>query len=142
MNLLYSPLDPFLCSSFFSTIIEHGSPYVHIHAIYTTSTPTAMNNSISDILASVTRAAYTTTPFLGLSPSTTTLSTAQVDLQQLTRAWVSERAAPELLPYPTDLMDRVMARIREQVISLPFYLGSITAGRRADLMRTVVDRLD
>lgn len=39
----------------------------------------------------------------------------QHDLQLLTRAWVAERTAPELLPYPSKLMDRTMARIRAQV---------------------------
>ena len=37
------------------------------------------------------------------------------DLQALTRAWVAERCAPELLPYPEDLVDRVMDRIKTQV---------------------------
>lgn len=40
---------------------------------------------------------------------------AHRDLQDLTRAWISERAAPELLTYPTDLMDRTMTRLRAQV---------------------------
>ena len=38
-----------------------------------------------------------------------------VDLQELTRAWVNEKNAPELLPWPEDLLERVMERIREQV---------------------------
>ena len=37
------------------------------------------------------------------------------DLQELTRAWVGERAAPELLPWPHSLMERMMDRIRRQV---------------------------
>jgi len=37
------------------------------------------------------------------------------DLQELTRAWVAERAAPELLPWPETLMERMMDRIRRQV---------------------------
>lgn len=40
-----------------------------------------------------------------------------LDLQELTRAWVAERVAPELLPYPDALMERVSARIRKQVRS-------------------------
>lgn len=39
----------------------------------------------------------------------------QVDLQDLTRAWVTERVAPELLPYPEALMERALERIRKQV---------------------------
>ena len=38
-----------------------------------------------------------------------------VDLQELTRAWVNEKNAPELLPWPEELLDRVMERIRKQV---------------------------
>ena len=37
------------------------------------------------------------------------------DLQELTRAWVAERVAPEILPYPAALMDRTMIRVRAQV---------------------------
>lgn len=39
----------------------------------------------------------------------------QEDLRALVRAWVSERGAPELLPYPSDLMERTMTRMRRQV---------------------------
>ena len=37
------------------------------------------------------------------------------DLQELTRAWIAERAAPELLPWPESLMERTVDRIRQQV---------------------------
>lgn len=37
------------------------------------------------------------------------------DLQELTRAWITERSAPELLPWPESLMERVLERIRRQV---------------------------
>ncbi|KAF2800592.1 GINS complex, Sld5 component [Melanomma pulvis-pyrius CBS 109.77] len=37
------------------------------------------------------------------------------DLQELTRAWVAERVAPELLPHPEALMERVLGRIRKQI---------------------------
>ena len=37
------------------------------------------------------------------------------DLQELTRAWVAERMAPELLPWPEELMERMLERIRKQV---------------------------
>lgn len=39
------------------------------------------------------------------------------DLQELTRCWVAERAAPEVLPWPRDLMERVLERISKQVSS-------------------------
>jgi GINS complex subunit 4 len=38
-----------------------------------------------------------------------------LDLQNLTRSWIAERCAPELLPYPSELMDRVLARISRQI---------------------------
>lgn len=37
------------------------------------------------------------------------------DLQELTRCWVAERVAPEILPWPSELMDRVLERIRKQI---------------------------
>lgn len=37
------------------------------------------------------------------------------DLQELTRYWVAERVAPEILPWPSDLMERVLGRIGRQV---------------------------
>lgn len=41
-----------------------------------------------------------------------------VDLQALTRSWVAERVAPELLPYPDELMERVLERIAKQVSAM------------------------
>ncbi|RFU28925.1 hypothetical protein B7463_g7405, partial [Scytalidium lignicola] len=41
---------------------------------------------------------------------------AQADLRALTRAWINERGAPELLPWPADgLIPRVTARIKQQI---------------------------
>jgi GINS complex subunit 4 len=38
------------------------------------------------------------------------------DLQALTRAWVAERSAPELLPWPADgLFERVNDKIKNQI---------------------------
>jgi len=37
------------------------------------------------------------------------------DLQELTRCWVAERVAPEVLPWPAELMDRILRRIARQV---------------------------
>lgn len=39
------------------------------------------------------------------------------DLQALVRAWVTERSAPEILPWPDSLMERVLQRINLQVES-------------------------
>jgi GINS complex subunit 4 len=65
-----------------------------------------MDMDIDDILASVDRA---TTNHLS-SPESVTL-----DHQHLTRLWVAERAVSELLPWPAELMDRMMERVRKQV---------------------------
>lgn len=37
------------------------------------------------------------------------------DLQELTRAWVAERTAPEILSWPEELMGRVLGRVGRQV---------------------------
>ena len=41
------------------------------------------------------------------------------DLQDLSRAWVTERSAPEILPWPDSLMERVLERIHRQVEPIP-----------------------
>lgn len=46
------------------------------------------------------------------------------DLQALTRAWVNEKGAPEVLPWPEDVMRRTLRRIREQVWLFPFVCWS------------------
>jgi hypothetical protein len=40
------------------------------------------------------------------------------DLRMLTRAWVTERVAPELQPHPEEIMERVTASISKQVSSI------------------------
>ncbi|KAL8999206.1 MAG: hypothetical protein Q9169_001871 [Polycauliona sp. 2 TL-2023] len=47
------------------------------------------------------------------------------DLQELTRAWVTERSAPELLPWPSDLMDRVLGRIHQQIEVVEEQVGNV-----------------
>jgi GINS complex subunit 4 len=37
------------------------------------------------------------------------------DLQELTRAWVAERTAPEILSWPEELMERILGRVGRQV---------------------------
>lgn len=59
-----------------------------------------MDADISDILASV---------------SAPTIHPRTLDLQALTRAWINERGSPELLPYPTELMDRCAEGLKRQV---------------------------
>ena len=69
-----------------------------------------MDDDIQDILASV---------------SAPSIPQRALDLQALTRAWVNERTAPELLPYPTGLVERVMDRIKKQVRHTHIYGGVI-----------------
>ena len=59
-----------------------------------------MEVDISDILASV---------------STPTVPPRARDLQALTRAWINERSSPELLPYPTELIERSTDGVKRQV---------------------------
>ena len=59
-----------------------------------------MDDDIQDILNSV---------------SASAIPQRKLDLQALTRAWVNERTSPELLPYPTGVVERVMDRIQKQV---------------------------
>jgi GINS complex subunit 4 len=40
------------------------------------------------------------------------------DLRSLTRLWVAERVSPELVPWPEDLINRVMDRTAKQVFAL------------------------
>ena len=56
---------------------------------------------------------------------------ATLDLQALTRAWVNERTAPELLPYPADLVDRTMERVAKQVCFMSL-MGISTAHADCD----------
>ncbi|PCH00941.1 GINS complex [Penicillium occitanis (nom. inval.)] len=55
---------------------------------------------IDDILASVDRATNHSSP-----------ESVSIDHQHLTRLWVAERAVSELLPWPAELMDRMMERV-------------------------------
>lgn len=52
------------------------------------------------------------------------------DLQALTRAWVTERCAPEILPWPESLMERVLERINAQVFSRFLSLFSLPGKSR------------
>ncbi|KAI4247487.1 MAG: hypothetical protein L6R40_001435 [Gallowayella cf. fulva] len=47
------------------------------------------------------------------------------DLQELTRAWVTERSAPELLPWPATLMERVLGRIHQQIEVVEEQVGNV-----------------
>jgi GINS complex subunit 4 len=47
------------------------------------------------------------------------------DLQSLSRAWVAERVAPELLPWPEELVGRIMGRIARQIELVEDQTGSM-----------------
>ncbi|KAF2402333.1 GINS complex, Sld5 component [Trichodelitschia bisporula] len=47
------------------------------------------------------------------------------DLQSLTRLWVAERVAPEMQPYPEDLMERVLDRIAKQIEAIEEEAGNM-----------------
>lgn len=39
------------------------------------------------------------------------------DVEHLTKFWIAERTAPEILPYQGDVLERLMERVRDQVSS-------------------------
>ncbi|MCJ1227317.1 GINS complex subunit [Toensbergia leucococca] len=47
------------------------------------------------------------------------------DLQELTRLWVTERSAPEILQWPETLMERIMDRIRQQIELVEMQTGNM-----------------
>ena len=91
-----------------------------------------LNMDIDDILADLDR-------FEPGSPETTAL-----DHQQLTRFWISERVAPDLLEWPSDLMERVMSRVRKQVETIEDITagvgmnGSSTGSSNSNLMLSIL----
>ena len=64
------------------------------------------------------------------------------DLQDLTRSWVAERVAPELLPYPESLMERVLERIRRQIELVEEQTGNMDpkTGFRLIVVQTELER--
>jgi hypothetical protein len=85
------------------------------------------NDAIDDILFS-------------LQPDTTPPETR--DLQELTRCWVAERTAPELLPWPEDIVERVLERIRAQIELVEEQTGSLEpkTNFRLIVIQTEVER--
>ncbi|KAK7552391.1 hypothetical protein IWX49DRAFT_610072 [Phyllosticta citricarpa] len=95
---------------------------------------------IDDILADVdqTFAAQTRAAAGGLPD----FASAAADLQDLTRRWVAERVAPEVLPWPEALMERVMRRIRGQIELVEEQTGNMDpkANFRLILYQTELER--
>ena len=61
------------------------------------------------------------------------------DLRELTRLWVTERSAPEVLPWPTELMDRIGERIRRQASMLFDWRLRETADRSPQTQIEIVE---
>lgn len=61
------------------------------------------------------------------------------DLQKLKQAWVSERTAPELLPFVQEIVDRVMGRIRKQIEYIEINSMNMTAAPDAKLKLLIVE---
>ncbi|RCI15075.1 hypothetical protein L249_6818 [Ophiocordyceps polyrhachis-furcata BCC 54312] len=61
-----------------------------------------------------------------VDPGSKLFSSGVRDLQALTRRWVAERSAPELLEWPSDgLFERVNARIKEQIEKVEVMTGDM-----------------
>lgn len=90
---------------------------------------------IDDILADVDQsfAAQTRGAGAGVGDA----ASAAADLQELTRRWVAERVAPEVLPWPDALMERVMDRVRAQVRTCVYAVGVGATGRRPVFLKSI-----
>ncbi|CAI6335218.1 unnamed protein product [Periconia digitata] len=64
------------------------------------------------------------------------------DLQELTRCWVAERVAPELLPWPEEVVERVLERIRRQIELVEDQTGDMDpkTGFRLIVVQTELER--
>ncbi|SMY22352.1 unnamed protein product [Zymoseptoria tritici ST99CH_1A5] len=87
-----------------------------------------MDLDISDILASV---------------SAPSIPQKTLDLQALTRAWINERSSPELLPYPTELMQRAMDGVKNQIEIIESMTGAMdaTANFTLIILQTELERV-
>lgn len=84
-----APISPGIRFSLFSLNQQYSTPLE------------TMDDNIDDILAEFDKRSV---------PSSTQ------DLSDLTKQWIAERGAPEILPYQGPLLERIMERIREQVL--------------------------
>lgn len=87
-----------------------------------------MDADISDILASV---------------SAPSIDRRTLDLQALTRAWINERTSPDLLPYPTDLIQRANDGIKRQIEIIEDMTGSMDPSKNFTLviLQTELERM-
>ncbi|RPB26133.1 GINS complex, Sld5 component [Terfezia boudieri ATCC MYA-4762] len=87
-----------------------------------------MDDDINDILAEFDKRSV---------PSSTQ------DLNDLTKQWIAERGAPEVLPYQGPLLERIMERIREQIEIVERETGDLepNANFRLILIQTELERV-
>lgn len=87
-----------------------------------------MDADISDILAAV---------------SAPSIPKRALDLQALTRAWINERSSPELLPYPTDLIERSTAGVKNQIEVIEEMTGAMdpTSNFKLVILQTELERV-
>jgi hypothetical protein len=112
-----------------SHFLLRPTPRSRQHVLSNPSQIPAMDIEISDILDSI-----------SYNPST---QPETADLQSLTRHWVAERSAPELLPWPGELMDRVLARLSKQIARVEDETGLCDPKRNFGLvvMQTEIERV-
>ena len=85
-----------------------------------------MDVDISDILADVSRPIRDSSSRQPQhTPSDTSVHT---DHQLLVRQWTSERCSPSLLPYPTELMQRLVSRVAAQIARIEDLTSSVPEG--------------
>ncbi|BFZ62248.1 GINS complex subunit [Saitoella coloradoensis] len=77
-------------------------------------------------------------------PTSTPSSTA--DINSLTQSFISERLSPELLPFETDVLDRVMSRVQSMVLRIEEAMSEQAEGHggggfRVVLMQTELERV-
>ncbi|KAF8426042.1 hypothetical protein EV426DRAFT_594849 [Tirmania nivea] len=87
-----------------------------------------MDDDINDILAEFDKRSV---------PSSTQ------DLNDLTKQWIAERGAPEILPYQGPLLERILERIREQIEIVERETGDLepNANFRLILIQTELERV-
>ncbi|KAK4502440.1 hypothetical protein PRZ48_005865 [Zasmidium cellare] len=87
-----------------------------------------MDADISDILASV---------------SAPPIPKRALDLQALTRAWINERSSPELLPYPTELIERSTQGVKSQIEVIEEMTGAMdpTSNFKLVILQTELERV-
>ncbi|BFZ65140.1 hypothetical protein YB2330_006303 [Saitoella coloradoensis] len=69
-------------------------------------------------------------------PTSTPSSTA--DINSLTQSFISERLSPELLPFETDVLDRVMSRVQSMILPIEEAMSEQAKGHGGGGFRVVL----